>query len=314
MHFIRRRNEKIYGVCDKGFVACTFQAQKFRNDGTVTYQGPVFSNLILDVGLDLLATGPYGFTILQDFLNVGTDSTAPAIDQTGLLAYLASSDSVYSSISGYNTNPAYRWRQATIEFAVGSCTGNLTELGLSHSPNTDYFNRQLFKDEAGAPTTITVLSDEGLRVTVTLYFYSNLAPGGSEIGSFLLNGTDTIDVTRELTTNTNWLSQWFYSNIVALTEMGTGMVRLSDSATGFSGTTASSVTPLSYTAGNFYQDWEAIWNAGRFVGDAASLMMDIDNKASEYEFSAFRFNPVIPVTNVEEIKFTIRRAWGRYAA
>lgn len=323
MYIIRRKN--IY-ACSKTLVSCTFKAEKFKSDGRITYSGPVFSNLILDVGLDLLATEIYSTEIgVGEWINVGESSTAPAQDQTGLISYLASTNSTYNKTKGYNTGPAYKWMERTYEFSVGGCTGNLTEVGLSASANAGYFNRQLFKDDSDNATTITVQSDEGLRITATLYLYPDLEPGGSTSGSFLLNGTDTIDYTKELTSDissSSWLGEWYMTdNAYALTVFYIDSYLgfdITTSGTDFSGGTGpDSVTKQTYTSGNYYLDFECVWNAETFAGDVASILMYFwlhHNIQGAYAkpFNAFRLTPTISVTDTEELTLMLRRAWGRY--
>lgn len=57
----------------------------------------------------------------------------------------------------------------TMSFGVGETVGTFSEVGLSKQNNgSGFIAGQLIKDELGNPTTITVLSDEQLRVTYTL--------------------------------------------------------------------------------------------------------------------------------------------------
>lgn len=325
MRFIRRRKERLFTLQEKNYVACTFQAQKFRSDGTITYQGPVFSNLILNVGLDLLASAPLGFSGISDsscrYVNVGEDNTDPATNQSGLLSHAASTDNTHGDVStGYNTDPCYKWVERTFEFSIGSCTGNLTEVGLSKVSNDDYFNRQLFRDNNGDPTTITVLEDEGLRITVRLYFYSDIQPGDTVSSSFTLStddGDETIDVTREMTSDTDWLTE-FAAGDQNIGYLGTHDADkspyLSEESDQFSGgTLPSSLSLLTYSSGDYYRDVEATWNAGKFIGDIASVhFLFFLTGSSARRFTAFRLNPVISVEDTEEFTMTIRRAWARY--
>lgn len=324
MRFIRRPKERLYTLQEKSFVACTFQVEKFRNDGVITYQGPTFNNLILDVGMDYLGqyfygTHPDGPGSVARFVNVGEDNTEPSKSQTGLLSFVAATNSAYSDDNGYQASgPCYKWYKRVFEFDIGSCTGNLTEVGLSHASNEDYFNRQLFRDDYGDPTTITVLEDEGLRVAVTLYFYPDIDPGETVSGSFLLNDSDTINTTRELTDDDEWIKDC--RGVVASFLFTGKYCRITDSATDFSGGVQPDVfTESGYSNGDHY--WEATceYNAGTFVGDIASILLFMHKSSgieqslnyNEAPFMAFRLDPVISVKDTEKFTMTLRRAWAR---
>lgn len=325
MYFIKKRKSKRLILREEVKINCVFQAQKFNKEGIITYQGPKFHNTIFDSGLDLLhegvlrvgdRLGPWGGA--GDYINVGTGSSTPATSQTGLDSFLASTGNIYGSLSKNSDTsiPRHVWQTAVFEFAIGSCTGNLTEVGLSSAENSNYFNRQLFKDAEGSPTTITVLADEGLRVTATLYLYEDLAPGDTETGSFLFNGTDTINFTREKSTDTDWLT----ADVDALVNFRAGQMQIAELSGEtdlfIGGTTADSVTAKTYSSGDYYLDYDYVWNAASFVGDIASIHFPFLHLYRQYAdpFSAFRLSPVITLTDTEEFRLTLRRGWGRYVA
>jgi len=318
MPFIRRKNERLFTLSEHFKVGCTFQVEKFRNDGAVTYRGPEFSNLVLNVGLDQMASSGFGIAGGNCYyINVGEGSSTPAQTQTGLDNFLAATNNDISSSYGYQAStPYHKWGQATFEFAIGSCTGNLTELGLSGSSNAEYFNRQLFRDDAGDPTTITVKSDEGLRITAKGFFYPDIEPGDTVAGSFLLNGTDTIDTIREMTADTYWLSRTEYGKMIAIRDPNGRMPFITDSNTAFkAGTGPDSNSEIAYTNGNYYRDNSYTWAAGTFIGDVNTICFCIGVDWSQaWEFSAFRLTPAITLADTDELTLTLRRSWGRYAA
>lgn len=335
MHYWKRHKAKrlFAHIGPQLKVGCYFQAEKYRSDGTITYRGPRFANTILNIGLDNLASYPLGlrggngsWSNNASVLNVGTSSTAPAVTQSGLQTYLASTATLYGSTThGYDlTDPMHRWSEAVYEFSIGSCTGNLTELGLSHDTNSDYFNRQLFRDTVGDPTTITVLSDEGLRVTVTLYLYSDLQNGEQENSSLVISG-DTIATVREVYAGSDSLTWLTYDPVDAMAHFGALVedgVQLSASATGYTGgTDADSYVGVDYVAGNYYKEATFTWNAGTFVGDIASIYYCAmfpppygGVGTRDTAFSAFRLTPVVTIADTEAFILTVRRSWGRYVA
>jgi len=178
---------------------CFFRAEKYKENGEITYSGSWFKNTVLNVGLDGLAVGrdivPNNSNSITRIINVGTGTSMPAVTDTGLDSYLAATGSVYGEITiAYGNgdastgDPAWKSWQRTFAFAIGSCTGNLTELGLSASSNSTYFNRQLFRDQVGDPTVVPVQSDEGLRITVKVVVYAPMAVGETDVADFDLNG------------------------------------------------------------------------------------------------------------------------------
>lgn len=73
----------------------------------------------------------------------------------------------------------------TMSFSLGATTGTFSEVGISTSSNgSGFIAGQLIKDEFGNPTTITVLSDEQLKVTYTLELtVPNAEQGAKLIGT-----------------------------------------------------------------------------------------------------------------------------------
>lgn len=333
MRFIRRRKERIFRLVDQMKVTCTFQVTKFRSDGTITYAGPTFSNLVLDVGLDSLGERNYGVGAGSgNYINVGEDNTDPDTSQSGLLDFVAATENTYgSSNTGYNQDdPMHKWREVTFEFDIGSCTGNLTEVGLSADENDKYFNRQLFRDSNGDPTTITVKDDEGLRIKTRVYLYSDMQIGDTESGSFTLttdDGDETIDVTREITDKDDWLTNFSKGCLASFNRMGDDgrnedhKPEISNVDSGFEeGTEADSATKADYTSGDYYRDCEYEWEPGTFVGDLKTIFFPLFfppptgvNTRWEY-YSAFRLDPAITIEDTDEFKVTMRRKWARYAS
>lgn len=327
MRLIRRKKERLFTFHDKSFVACTFQAQKYRNDGTITYQGPVFHNTILDVGMDLLSTHEFSLhalgDVVGDWINVGDDNADPSTSQSGLLSRIGSTQNAKEIDRGYSTDPYYKWLESEYEFDIGECTGNLTEVGLSAKEDEDYFNRQLFKDDNGDSTTITVKDDEGLRIRARLYFYPDIEPGETVGSSFTLttdDGDETIDVTREIQDGGDWLKDFerYDRHIAGFQIDHTGYCRLTDSETDFEGgTTASSKSSKSYSSGDHYNECSYTWDAGKFVGDIASVLFYLrcgDDKDEANPFTAFRLDPKITLEDTQQFTITLRRAWARYAS
>lgn len=307
-------------------VGCEFRAEKYKADGTITYRGPWFKNTVLNVGLDQLALARHVFPISQSasairYLNVGTGSTEPAVAQTGLTTWLASTTSFYGDISwDYSVGdvgtsaPCWKSGQRTFAFAIGGCTGNLTELGLSNASNSSYYNRQLFRDGIGDPTVITVAADEGLRVTVKSSMYSTLAVDGTADGTFLLDSVSTAATTTQLggvwltgTTTTSYNMPGYIGSATG----GNAFARIATDTGSFVG--ATSVNVATYTSGNFYRDVTLKWSPGTFVGDWKRLDTRFYYTDALAGGSPFRvvLTTAETIADTQEITITLRRSWGR---
>jgi len=302
-------------------IQCRFRAEKFKADGTITYQGPEFSNTVLDVGLDLFADNAlYSFIV---FCNVGTGTSEPAQTDTGLDNRIASSSSTYGSITHLttNTDPLHYGKIQTIVFAIGSCTGNLTELGLSKSNNSEYFNRQLFRDEFGDPAVITVLSDEGLRVTFDVRIYSEMGrevlyPGNFDLGGVSQSFNQQVnhecfnrysgstyhaDIHRRLRGN----------NVLGCIDAETTAF-IQKPSTSVAGTENTSRTVHSYASGTFIRDTTLTWAPGTYVGDINRIMVGYSGSgAPDGALSTFILDSPITLADTEEFTLTVRRSWGR---
>ncbi len=309
-------NKSLY-IADHFSVGCLFKAQKFKADGTITYDGPWFHNLILDVGLDNMYDN--SLRGLVRYCNVGTDNTAPATGQNGLLNWIAATSNTYGSdtYGGTTDDPMYAWFKRTHEFSIGTFSGdNLTEVGLSYGNDSTYLNRQLFKDTEGNTTTITVASDEGLRVIFELRIYSDLQAGATSTGSFTLDDCGnnvTVNYTREV--NSDAFLGGNYSSI-AIQVYNNTRAGVSDDDTDFDFHTEMDSKSESYTSGNFYTDIEFTWNPGTYVGTISSIFAGYRGDGCVVVTSAFRLDSgdEFDLEDTEELKITIRRSWGRYSA
>lgn len=143
-----------------------------------------FDNMILDAGLNILASGA---TSVLAQCHVGTGSTPAAANQTALANKVAATGSIQSPFPAptYVAGPPpYIQTSQTWRFGAGAAAGNLTEVGVGWSA-TNLFSRALIVDGSGNLTTITVLSDESLDVVYTIRAYP---PAADITGSVVLAG------------------------------------------------------------------------------------------------------------------------------
>jgi len=288
---------------------CYFRAQKIKADGTITYEGPWFHNLVLDSGLDEIFND--NFQNLMASVGVGSGSSTPSVEQTGLDHQVAYTTNTYwrpgqDHLRDEEEQIIGKILQRTFEFGLGSAQGNLTEVGIRARSGT-YFNRQLFKDSEGNPTTITVLSDEGLRIEVELRVYWDLKPGEEELGSFEHNG-ETINYTRVIRASQNRDNMGFglgHSN---------RRIALSDNpdTRGAGVQTDSAGSIEDYVPGSFEAVFTATFSATAFVGDLHAIGVGIRYGFPGFtEFSWFFLHTPITLTDTEEFTITVKRTWGR---
>lgn len=284
-----------------------FKIEAISPDGTRRLLADWFDNLILDGGLNLL-----GSTNVLGYCHVGTSSTAPANNQTGLLGWVASTSVVMESASGNSgAPPYYGWRTQRFRFAQGAAAGNLSEVGISpNSTNASQFwSRALIKDGLGNPTTITVLSTEVLDVT---YELRNYVPTGDTTGSVVINAvTYNWTARAALAGNSvpwgNYVgSQVGYWTGNSWTAYSGVMGAYTSSPSGTSSSTNGTVA--NYSNNSLYRDFTGSWglDAGN-VGGIKSLLV-----ATTIGYFQYEFDSTIPKDNTKTFAITVRIAWARY--
>lgn len=174
-----------------------------------------FDNLILDSGLNRLATG-VAITACQ----VGSGSTTPAVNQTALAAHVAGTTTFQAYTDTYNAGPPDYWESYRVfRFGTGVAAGNLAEVGVGWGTSgTTLFSRALILDALGNPTSLTILSDEVLDVYYRIRWYP---PMDDTAGTVVLAGT-THDVTYRAS-GTNNASYWACAGVQPNNPTTTGL-------------------------------------------------------------------------------------------
>lgn len=148
-------------------------------------------NLIPTRGLDLaLRGGTHGNPRLTCI--VGTGTTPPAMNNTGLQNLFAASDSVQELTRTWQTSAAPYWLKVStrMRFNAGVFNGtNITEVGTREYYGSQWlYSRALVVDANGNPAAVTILSDEYLDVVQEHYVVM-----GQYTGTFnqLIDGVST---------------------------------------------------------------------------------------------------------------------------
>lgn len=149
-----------------------FSIEVIRGNGLIeNYQAP---NLVLDSGIAIATANATGITSDSLLTNcvVGTGATPPAVTDTALVSQLGVSP------NGVRQSGTYSYNSGTDEisavtvmryaFTLGSIVGNISEIGIRPSSQTNLFSRALIVDGGGSPTTITVTASDQLIVNYTL--------------------------------------------------------------------------------------------------------------------------------------------------
>lgn len=302
-------------------VSGLFRIEKFKRDdqgveipGTRTVAADWFPNLILDQGLNYMAT-------LASYVNacqVGTGTTTPASGQTALASYLAGTTATAgSTVTTSASSPYYVALTRTFRFSEGAVVGNIAEVGIGTlaASGTNLFSRSLIKDGSGNPTTITILADESLDVIYQLRYY---APLTDVTGTIVATGNigGTYDYTLRAANVTSVASANAWNLPASQGDSGTTSGYRAYTGTigaitsGPSGTTGdmSSPTAAAYTNGTFYRDRVVTASAAQanLAGGIRSMLLKLGIGAYQIQF-----DPAIPKTATDVVQLTLRLSWGR---
>lgn len=290
-----------------------YKMEAVKADGSRRLLADWFDNLILDNGLNILGTAASQY---NGFVSVGTGNTAPATTQSALVTWLASTSTVTtSSNSNSGASPYYGLTTMTFRFAIGTATGNLSEVGIGSANNgTNLFSRALILDGSGNPTTITVLSTEALDVTYQLQMY---APTVDVTGTVTINA-----VVYSYTMRAANVTGSFWNGLSSATDHG-GVSTVSvyngtigAVTAGPSGSSAGfdSAAVQTYTNGNFYVDSIVSWGltSGNLTGGITAILITMGVNRSTMGQFQLGITPALPKDGSHTMTLTFRNSWGRY--
>lgn len=329
---LRRRYIELQSETHCGIKGEIRSIQIIRKDGSVRQKLGPYPNLITDAGLN--AIGAHGSTTklggLFNHLGVGTGNTAPANDQTTLVAQVGARSSSNGGFSDVTVSgPAYAYWECerTREFAPDTVDGvALAELGYFNASSAGIMvMRQLIRDDVGAPTTITLDAEEILRIIYAWRLYPQIVLTESII--------DVAGVSTTIQSRAQRIDEDFmWGNIGLLQNLGMWHATgdnshmwyetnvLPATTAELSGTVASPSTGqhsfAAYVTGNFYRDMTvtaipSLANFASGIGGVAMLCPRSSDTTSNQPFATV-FSPKIAKTNVKQFVYTGRISWGRY--
>lgn len=300
-----------------GGIAGRYKLDAIRPDGSVREVIDWFDNVITDNGLNLINVAPGNGTLSVNvpfpWCLVGTGTTPAATTDTQLVGFVAGQSAAnsfnHTFVEESGSTPAYWTVTVTYTFATGAVVGNMAEVGVGGAiTNANLFSRALIVDGTGSPTTITVLSDEQLRVTYELRSYIDKT---DKTGIMTISGVDynltyrpaqistAAKISNTLSVGGNTLGQVYSTNVL-------GTVYQLPAGTGISPTT---LTPGTYTTNNYYRDYTYFWdiNAANFAGGIGAIVPIWSQGKWQVKFS-----PKIPKDGTKKLTLNFRISWGRF--
>ncbi|GEM_PF-5927999 len=177
-----------------------FEARNAKTD-ELTKETDWFCNMVLDQGLDLMATTDWFYGV-----QVGTGTSEPSFTQTQLDARFAQSTTKFGATTygASDSAPYYIYVRSTYRFAAGVFNNTiLGEVAIVcdskiSSENNKIINRARIKDAAGIATTLPMANDEYLDVTCEVRCYIDSSDVISSIP--LLNKSGVVTQQLKLTT------------------------------------------------------------------------------------------------------------------
>lgn len=299
--------------------------------GEITKDTGVFPNLITNGGLDFIGACsnnnmPYGLADFTSSCSIGLGNTTPAVTDVYLTSFL---NLAYDdSGSGCNVNtqyvagpPAYWQGQRSWQFAAGSATGNIAELGVGPfgaaagpvtSPGRPLFSHALVVDGSGNPTVIPVLATEALTVTYILQIYMDLTDTAYTMS---LSGTPYSGIFRRASVTT----VPFFMGLSLLTLQAGNPSNYCTVYNGSIGTVTQSPSGSSYqsvlgdpgyTTGTYTKSLTASFdiNSGNLSGGITAIGWVIF-AGGGWQMSV---SPTIPKTSTYNMTLSSSYSWSRY--
>lgn len=269
-----------------------------------------FPNLITNLGLETFAKGTGGAW----YCAVGKGTAAPNVQDTSLTNEVARRNLANAG----TTNPVapdYAYSaSSSCRFAAGIISTTITEIGIFSAGGSILWSRQIIVDENNVPVALTVLPNEYLDVTYTLWYYPPLQDWS---GSFVMQG-----VTYNYTARSTRLPFMFYSpafvtsgaafqNNGAYETQTLGDITSAPAGTGYGDNGIIS----NYTWGGAGEPftWYGTINIGlnqlNVPGGIGSIVM---NHRTSMPAAQFSFTPKLPKDSNTTMTLTFSRSVARY--
>lgn len=272
-----------------------------------------FPNLITNQGMDRL--GATSAAPVYGYCHVGSGNATPAESDVALQSFIAGRGSRSATSFGVDGEGGYAWRRNEWTFLEGAAAGNIAEVATAWTlTGNTIFSRALVKDSEGNPTTVTVLSDEFLRVS---WEHRRYWPTADVSGSVANSGN--IGGSFNWTTRTAQNAFWSVPESQGALELIGGVsnyygtVALGDISSEPSGTKAGTagVTQLAYIAGSYKRKVTLNYGLTQGINAAGPL------GGLAFQFNGARFQAVIEPgilkLDSQLLDITLSCTWARRA-
>ena len=278
-----------------------------------------FKNLVLDTGLARMSAGTW-----IDRCVVGSGNSNPVVTQVALDNLVASTTTVATGSSDtggsqLSTLPYYWYGRRTWRFNTGIATGNLSEIGVRWG-NSNLWNRALIRDNAGNPTTITVLADEYLDVFCEVRVYPSDSNGSFNIVDKLGNIVSTHNYeSKFLATGTSQSSGAYWRG----DRIDTKFFCISASQMGSSNSTlipsvAKNFSPINTYINNSINSKAIISSTEVNINHTSFSIAIIGLMSGVYSYDSmtcgykWQISPPISKTNAMILTYSVTVSWERY--
>lgn len=286
-------------------------------------------NLILNGGLDLIFTRVQSnsYTPADLLYNccIGLGTGVPQDTDVSLQTYLASTDKLSEVGRGQTADAnlqTYWWVKNKYRFTPGNATGNISEVGIFPRGGTkdNLFSRANITDEAGNPTTITVLADEYLDVYYEYRVYFTVADQAFSwtVNNVTYTGTQRLydypsvpDITQGVGVPSEFYNapKWYASdNAIVPPDQhlyGTGGIGVPITA---------NPEPIAYVLGAYYFDSVQHWDITQANFAAGIKRLIVTTEMHKYQIGFVdSTGGGIPKTSSQKFTITARFSWARKA-
>lgn len=318
-------------------IAGEFRIKVKNPDGTIRQDTGYQKNLILDSGLDYLASSNSSSGI-SVFVGVGTANTNPEkgqdslVNEIGKTTELQITNSSYSYDAENDGNHYKIWQEYEGEIQdLGEQVIAEIGLGFIHYPHrtTTYFTRSLIKDRSGQPISLEIHKGDILYVYYRIYNIFELNTLTGQFDITVNNAIESYDYTMKLINLSShyYLNKIFSSNIFLITS------NLSDSPLDVTvhGIDIDNQRPLSwynsvkggghaiigelfdYTKGTFKRNFAITLRANMQNVEIKSI--DIGTSVGDYKLTfSKQGNPDVGLTKLgtHDLRLVFEASWDRY--
>lgn len=285
-----------------------------------------FPNLITNQGLIGYCGGGLNFGY-PNIVCVGNGTATPTPEDTTLASHLRNSGyfpEIWQSLIAPAAPDWISGVSCTVRFNAGTFDGTtITEIGITNgNSGNPVWCRALILDERGQPSSITVLANEYLDVTYTLYYHPKLDDTEFQ---FVMDGVTYNCIARAAYVSTQAFNKYHPLQPFAFTFRALYNTQTLGDVTGepvySSGgkielnASNSSVGYSSETPYTFKRKCNLALSQGNFDGGigAALVANDVAYQNGLHPQTQISFTPKLPKDSNTEMSFTLARTMARWA-